>query len=168
MLFRSGFDPALRLFRDDLDFCWRAQRMGERVIVATDAVLHHREASAHGRRIDDIAPRPQRADREASVHVLLSQASTLAAPFVAARLILGSLVRALLYLLGKDVGAARDEVAAVWGVATHPASLRASRANVARTSAEPASVVKALRPTAWQQARAGLEAFAGEIGRAHV
>ena len=158
-----GFDPALRLFRDDLDFCWRAQRMGERVIVATDAVLHHREASAHGRRIDDIAPRPQRADREASVHVLLSQASTLAAPFVAARLILGSLVRALLYLLGKDVGAARDEVAAVWGVATHPASLRASRANVARTSAEPASVVKALRPTAWQQARAGLEAFAGVL-----
>ena len=48
----EGFDPTLPLFRDDLDFCWRAHRRGERVLIATDAVLHHREASAHGRRID--------------------------------------------------------------------------------------------------------------------
>ncbi len=54
----AGFDPSLPLFRDDLDFCWRAHRMGERVMVATDAVIHHREASAHGRRADDIAPQP--------------------------------------------------------------------------------------------------------------
>ena len=85
----EGFDPSLPLFRDDLDFCWRAHRMGERVMVATDAVIHHREASAHGRRADDIAPQPHRADREAAVHVLLAQASALAAPFVALRLLLG-------------------------------------------------------------------------------
>ncbi len=32
----AGFDPSLPLFRDDLDFCWRAHRMGERVMVATE------------------------------------------------------------------------------------------------------------------------------------
>ena len=47
---------------------------------------------------------------------LLQSCSTaygaLAAPFVALRLLLGSLVRAGIHLLGKDVSAARDEVGA--------------------------------------------------------
>jgi len=153
----DGFDPALPLFRDDLDFCWRAHRMGERVVVASDAVVHHREASAHGRRADDVAPRPHRADREAAVHVLLAQATALAAPFVALRLLVGSLVRGGAYLLGKDVAGARDEVGAVLTVALHPSTLRSSRARVARTSTEPASVVRKLRPTPAAQVRQVLE-----------
>ncbi|MFM8353065.1 MAG: glycosyltransferase family 2 protein, partial [Actinomycetales bacterium] len=44
----GGFDPAVPLFRDDLDLCWRARRAGERVLIATNAVIHHREASANG------------------------------------------------------------------------------------------------------------------------
>jgi GT2 family glycosyltransferase len=159
----AGFDPSLPLFRDDLDFCWRAHRMGERVIIATDAVIHHREASAHGRRADDLAPRPHRADREAAVHVLLAQASALAAPFVALRLLLGSLIRAGMYLLGKDVAAARDEVGAVLALALHPSKVRASRALVAKTSTEPASVVRHLRPTAGNQIRQSLEALTGVL-----
>jgi GT2 family glycosyltransferase len=159
----DGFDPALPLFRDDLDFCWRAHRMGERVIIATDAVVHHREASAHGRRADDLAPRPHRADREAAVHVLLAQATALAAPFVALRLLLGSLVRAGLYLLGKDVAAARDEVGAVLALALHPSKIRASHARAERTSTEPASVVRPLRESTAQQARNILEAAAGVL-----
>ena len=159
----AGFDPSLPLFRDDLDFCWRAHRMGERVIIATDAVIHHREASAHGRRADDLAPRPHRADREASVHVLLAHATALAAPFVALRLLLGSLVRAGMYLLGKDVAAARDEVGAVLALALHPSKVRSSRALVARTSTEPASVVRSLRPTAGAQVRQSLEALTGVL-----
>ncbi len=159
----EGFDPALPLFRDDLDLCWRAHRSGERVLVATDAVLHHREASAHGRRADDIAPRPNRADREAAVHVLLAQASAWAAPFLALRLVLGSLGRAGLYLLGKDVLAARDEVGAVLTLALHPSKVRASRELVARTTTEPASVTRHLRPTALTQLRHGLEVLTGVI-----
>jgi len=159
----EGFDPALPLFRDDLDFCWRAHRMGERVMVATDAVIHHREASAHGRRADDIAPRPHRADREAAVHVLLAHATALAAPFVALRLLLGSLMRSSVYLLGKDVNAARDEVGAVLALALHPSKVRGSRALVSRTATEPASVVRHLRPTAGAQLRHGLEAITGVL-----
>jgi len=159
----QGFDPSLPLFRDDLDFCWRAHRMGERVLIATDAVIHHREASAHGRRSDDIAPRPHRADREAAVHVLLAHATTLAAPFVALRLLLGSLARAGVYLLGKDVTAARDEVGAVLSLALHPSKVRASISLVARTSTEPAGVVRHLRPTAGAQLRQMLEALTGVL-----
>ena len=159
----DGFDPALPLFRDDMDFCWRAHRAGERVLIATDAVLHHREASAHGRRADDLAPRPHRADREAAVHVLLSQASTITGPFVALWLFLGALVRAGMYLLGKDVAAARDEVGAVLAVALHPSRLRASRARITRTAVEPASSVRPLRASTTQQIGHALEIVGGVL-----
>jgi GT2 family glycosyltransferase len=159
----EGYDPSLPLFRDDLDFCWRAHRRGERVLIATTATLHHREASAHGRRADDIAPRPHRADREAAVHVLLAHAAAFAAPFVALRLFLGSLIRSAGYLLGKDVDAARDEVGAVLALALHPSKVRASQALVQRTATEPASVVRSLRPSTGAQFRQGLEALAGVL-----
>ncbi len=159
----EGFDPTLPLFRDDLDFCWRAHRAGERVMVATDAVLHHREASAHGRRADDIAPRPHRADREAAVHVLLAQAGRLTALLVALRLLIGSLARALVYLLGKDVAAARDEVGAVLALALHPGRVTSSRQLIRRTTSQPASVARSLRPTIGAQLRQVVEVIGGIV-----
>ena len=156
----SGFDPSLPLFRDDLDFCWRAHRAGERVIVATDAVVHHREASAHGRRLGQ-RRRPHRLDREAAAHVLLAHAPSVLAPLIAVRLLLGSAITALVYVLGKDIAAARDEVGAVWAVARHPGSLAGSRRLAQRTSTEPASVVRHLRPSAWSQLRHAIEAATG-------
>lgn len=157
----GGFDPELPLFRDDLDLCWRAQRMGERVLIATDARLHHREASAHGRRTNN--KRPHRADREAAVHVLLAQATGWTVPFVALRLFLGSLVRSLAYALGKDVQAARDEVAAVLSVATHPSALAASRARVLATSTSPASVVQPLKVSLGAQFRHAVDVVGGVL-----
>ena len=157
----GGFDPELPLFRDDLDLCWRAQRMGERVLIATDAQMHHREASAHGRRAH--RKRPHRADREAVVHVLLAQATTWALPLVAIRLFLGSLVRAVVYLLGKDVQAARDEVAAVISVATHPSALLASHRRVLATSTSPASVVQPLKVSLGAQFRHAVEVVGGVL-----
>ena len=44
----GGFDPRLKLFRDDVDFCWRVQAAGYRVQVVTDAVLYHRELPRGG------------------------------------------------------------------------------------------------------------------------
>lgn len=155
----AGFEPTLPLFRDDLDFCWRVHRAGGRVLVAPEAVIHHREASAHGRRIDGV--RPHRADREAAVHVLVSQAPPIAAPFVALRLLVGSLIRALVYVIGKDLRAAREEVGAVVAVAAHPGRLRSSRKSIARTSTEPASVTRGLRPSTWDQVRDAAEATGG-------
>ena len=156
----EGFDPNLPLFRDDLDFCWRVHRADEEVMVATDAVLHHREASAHGRR-DDARGRPHRLDREAAVHVLLAHAAPVLAPLVALRLLLGSLLQAVTHLIGKDIAGARDEVAAVWSLIVHPGRFRASRRRINRTSVLPASCVRHLRPSAWSQTRAALEAAVG-------
>jgi GT2 family glycosyltransferase len=155
-----GFDPTLPLFRDDLDFCWRVHRAGGRVMVATDAVVHHREASAHGRR--DTSIRPHRADREAAVRVLLAHAPLAVAPFEALRLFIGSLVRAIVYGIGKDLRAA-EEVGAVIAVAIHPRRLAAARASIARTSTEPASVTRSLRPTTIDQIREAAEAVGGLV-----
>jgi len=165
-----GFDPELPLFRDDLDLCWRAHRMGERVIVATNARLHHREASAHGRRLDHPAAANRssesssqllRADRAAAVHVLLAQSGGVGGVLLGLRLFLGSAIRSLVYLFGKDVAAARAEFGAIFSVIAHPSRLRRSRALVAATSTEPASVVRHLRPGTWEQLRALGEAAAG-------
>jgi len=158
----EGFDPQLPLFRDDLDFCWRAHRAGERVIVATDAVLHHREASAHGRRTAaELAPHPHRADREAAVHVLLAQSSAIASPFIALRLFLASAVRAVMFALGKDFSAAGDEVKAVLNIVRHPKSLAQSRHRIHQTSVERVSVVNHLRPRLAWQMRQAWEALIG-------
>ena len=157
----NGFDPQLPLFRDDLDFCWRVHRAGERVIVVTDAVVHHREASAHGRRVADLAKHHHRADREASVHVLLAQSRAWASPFIALRLLLNSAVRALVFLLGKDFTAAGDEVQAVLHIVRHPRQLADSRHRIHATSIESVSVVNRLRPSLAWQARQAWEALLG-------
>ena len=150
----AGFDPHLPLYRDDVDFCWRVHRAGGRVLVAADAVLHHRETSAHGRRqVRDGDARQHRADREAAIRVLLTHATTVGMFFVALRLLIGSAIRALTYLVGKDLAAARDEVSAQFAVLAKPRRLRASRSLVSRSSVEPASVVRSLRPTTVDQLR---------------
>jgi GT2 family glycosyltransferase len=151
----NGFDPQLPLFRDDLDFCWRVHRMGERVMVATDAVMHHREASAHGRRV--ATENPHQEDREAAVHVLLAQNTGVVGFFLGLRLLAGSMMRSLIYLLGKDISAARQESAAVLVVLARPRRLRSSRQLIAVTSTEPASVTRALRPSTLDQLRSVLE-----------
>jgi GT2 family glycosyltransferase len=157
----QGFDPYLPLYRDDVDLCWRAWRRGERVMVATEAVVHHREASAHARRRGD--DRPHRDDREAAAHLLLAHANPFLAPIVALRLLVGSAIRSAVYLLGKDFRSARDEVAAVARVAFHPRRLRASRTLASQGVREPASVVRQLRPTTVDQLRDVTEAIGGYL-----
>ena len=46
----GGFDPAIVAMGEDLDFCWRAQVAGARIIVAPDARVRHREGLASGDR----------------------------------------------------------------------------------------------------------------------
>ncbi|MGH9165482.1 MAG: glycosyltransferase, partial [Acidimicrobiales bacterium] len=53
-----GFDPALRLYGEDLDLSWRAQISGARVVVAPQARVRHLEAMSSGLRGIDGAPRP--------------------------------------------------------------------------------------------------------------
>ena len=46
----GGFDPSIVAMGEDLDFCWRAQVAGARVLVAPDARVRHREVLASGER----------------------------------------------------------------------------------------------------------------------
>ncbi len=166
----GGFDPQLPLYRDDLDLCWRAWRAGHEVRVVPDAVIHHREASYHGRREGSTLPgRGHRLDRRSALLVLLAQAPGWRLPFTGVRLALGSMLRSLLYLLGKDLRRAGDEIAAIASLLAHPGRIMSSRRRVAATSTlSSREAVHDLRPGAWSQARSALEALAGIVasGRA--
>lgn len=157
-----GFDANLPLFRNDLDLCWRANRTDTRVLVATDAVLHHREASAHGRRVEQHDRAHQR-DREAAVHVLLAQVPGWQRPIVGSRLFLGSAVRASAALIGKDFDSARDEFLGTVGALRKPGRIAQSGRLVRDTTDEPSSAVRHLRPSPTTQARQTLEAVTGVL-----
>ena len=159
----GGFDPQLPLYRDDLDLCWRAWRAGHEVRVVPEAVVHHREASYHGRREGSTLPaRGHRLDRRSALLVLLAQAPGWRLPFTGLRLAFGSLLRSLLYLLGKDLRRAGDEVIAISSLLAHPGRIRASRRRVAATSTMSSrDAVHDLRPGAWSQARAAIESLGG-------
>ena len=58
-----GFEPAMALFREDVDFCWRVHAAGFRVRVITDAVVFHAQAAARRRRAVSVGRRPQLLNR---------------------------------------------------------------------------------------------------------
>src|SRR5690348_281576 len=124
----GGFDPGLRLFREDTDFCWRVQAAGYRVRVVTSAIIYHVEATARNRRDDaSAAPRRRRQDRRNALLVLagnLPGRPMLSA--LAGNLVLSSL-RTMFFLLAKRATAALDELAAYTSVAFHPLRLMSAR-----------------------------------------
>ena len=161
----GGLDPALPLYRDDLDLCWRAWRAGHEVRVVPAAVSHHREASYRGRRAGSDRPgRGHRLDRRSALHVLLAQAPGWQVPFLAIWLLLGSALRALGYLIGKDLGRAADEVIA-WGtILAHPGRLSASRRAIRSTSTMGTrAAVGEFRPRLGSRIRHALEAVGGVL-----
>src|SRR3954470_5034905 len=110
----GGFDPALPLFRDDLDFCWRAHLAGHRVCVAPQATVRHVYAAAARRRhIHASADRPRRVDRAHALYTLLVDLSAVGLLVTIPRLVIGTLLRALGFVLSKRVGAAVDDLAAL-------------------------------------------------------
>ena len=123
----GGFDPGLRLFREDTDFCWRVQAAGYRVRVITGAVVYHVEATARNRRDASASPRRRRQDRRNALLVLtgnLPGGPMLSA--LAGNLVLSAL-RTTFFLLAKRPAAALDELAAYTSVAFHPLRLRRAR-----------------------------------------
>jgi GT2 family glycosyltransferase len=123
----GGFDPGLRLFREDVDFCWRVHAAGYRVRLITDAVVYHVEASGRGRRDISAVPRPQRADRRNALFVLLANLPLTAMIAAAVGNAALSTARILFFLLAKRPKAARDEAAALGSLAAHPARLLSAR-----------------------------------------
>jgi GT2 family glycosyltransferase len=145
----GGLDPYLPMFRDDVDLGWRAARIGARVRTTPAATIFHAEAASRGvRQITAGARNPHCADREAALITLLANSSALALPLRWVRLLVGSLLRALGFLVGKLPGVAWDELVAAGAALFRPARLfRVRRSRRALPQAR--SRVKQLRPSWW-------------------
>jgi GT2 family glycosyltransferase len=128
----GGFDPAMSLFREDVDFCWRVHAAGYRVRLITDAVVYHVEASARRRRPISAARRPRQLDRRNAMLTLMGNLPALPMLASAAGNLGVSLMRILFFLLAKRLAAARDELTAVGSVFGHPLRLLALRRRRAR------------------------------------
>ncbi|MEV6109521.1 glycosyltransferase family 2 protein [Streptomyces sp. NPDC051940] len=140
----GGFDPKLPLMRDDVDLCWRVHKAGHRVLVATDAVVRHAEAAARERRSIDCVGRgvasPHRVDKAGAAYTLLVNARGAALPWIAFRLVLGTLLRTLAYLVGKVPGQALDEIRGLTQVLFNPFRVLAARRRRGRGAVDPAEL----------------------------
>ncbi len=161
----GGFDPRLKLFRDDVDFCWRVHAAGLRVQVVTDAVLYHRELSARRRRTSEATGRyshPRRLDRRNALYVLAVNLPLLTMLRVMAGCVAGSLLRAAYFLLCKQLDLAAAQIYAVGGLLGHPVWLWKGRRRRARGRREGYSAVRMFIPPGRTMSRVA-EGIAGLI-----
>ncbi|WP_405898059.1 glycosyltransferase [Streptomyces sp. NBC_00727] len=180
----GGFDRRLPLMRDDVDLCWRAHMAGHRVLVAPDAVLRHAEASARERRPIDCAGRnarpspdrhpssarfarrgasPHRVDKAGAVYTMLVNAPGKKLPWVMLRLVLGTLLRTLAYLVGKVPGQALDEVTGLLSTLLRPGRILAARRARGKGAVD-AAELRSLFPAPGATVRATVEQVAGNFG----
>ncbi|EFL25601.1 putative integral membrane regulatory protein, partial [Streptomyces himastatinicus ATCC 53653] len=163
----GGFDARLPLMRDDVDLCWRAHAAGHQVLIAPDASLRHAEASARERRPIDCVGRsvasPHRVDKAGAVYTLLVNTRGALLAYVMLRVVLGTLLRTLAYLVGKVPGQALDEITGLSGVLLRPGRISAARKRRGRPATEP-SELRPLFPPSGATVRATVEQVASNIG----
>lgn len=180
----GGFDRRLPLMRDDVDLCWRAQAAGHQVLIAPDAVVRHAEAASRERRPIDCVGRsalpspdrhpsskrfalrgssPHRVDKAGAVYTLLANTRGALLPYVLLRLVLGTFLRVLAYLVGKVPGQALDELAGLFGTLLRPGKILAARRSRGRPAVE-ASELRPLFPPPGATVRATLEQVASNFG----
>ncbi|MGH3359845.1 MAG: glycosyltransferase [Nocardioidaceae bacterium] len=146
----GGFDPALPLYFDDVDFGWRVARHGGAVRVVPRSIMFHAEASARSQRPTGrrFHPLPRRDARTGALYTLLSNASLPGLAWQTVRLFVGSLLRILGLLFVKAPGEARQELAALFTVYARPWRILAARRRRAATATVSARDVRHLLP-AW-------------------
>lgn len=165
----NGLAPELPLFRDDVDFGWRANAAGYRVLAATDAVTYHAEAAARGHRPTSArshlvaAGGLGRAQREAALFTLFANLprKQLARAMVANLAL--TLARVLLFLLVKRPRSAWGEVQAYSSVLGRRSRLRQARHLRDRSARRPHRSLRALMPPGWQAFRR-LPELVAEVG----
>ncbi|MFF2654750.1 glycosyltransferase [Streptomyces sp. NPDC058045] len=127
----GGFDQRLPLMRDDVDLCWRAQSAGHQVVVAPDAAVRHAEAASRERRTVDCVGRaatsPHKVDKAGAAYTLLVNSPAPQLPWVLLRLVVGTVLRTLAYLVGKVPGQALDEITGLLGTLLRPERIFAAR-----------------------------------------
>jgi len=163
----GGFDRRLPVFGNDLDLGWRAARAGHRTMVVPDAVVFHVEAASRGIRRTPVVGNHHRNERRSALYTLLVNCSLAALPFLTVRLLFGSLLRALGFLLVRAPKESFDELAALTTAYLRPDRIMAGRAARRRTSKVPPRDVRHLLAPFWLPYRHGLD-FLSDIATAVV
>ena len=157
----DGLDPGLTLFRDDVDFGWRARAAGHSVMVATSAVAFHAQASATERRVVEVdgafLHRPLLLDRRNAAYVLLANSSWWILPWLVFQIFGSAIARAIGYLIAKLPGYAADEILAVGALIIRPGSLIAARKMRRKQRFVSARVIAEFIPPRWSQIRLASE-----------
>lgn len=121
----GGFDATMEIFGEDVDFCWRAQVAGARVVVAPAARVRHREVAAAGGR--DLACDPAELQHRHEIRSALKCYGRVRRPLVISELLVLAVVEAITGLLAGERDRAR-RVARVWRWnLAHRKSLREER-----------------------------------------
>ncbi|MFE6482694.1 glycosyltransferase [Streptomyces sp. NPDC057757] len=162
----GGFDRRLPLMRDDVDLCWRARSAGHNVLVAPEAVVRHAEAASRERRTVDCVGRtsasPHKVDKAGAAYTLLVNARTAQLPWILFRLILGTLLRTVAYLVGKVPGQAVDEIRGLLGTLLRPERILAGRRSRGRPQIDK-DELRPLFPPPGATVRATVEQAAGSL-----
>ncbi|MEV2213634.1 glycosyltransferase [Streptomyces sp. NPDC050997] len=162
----GGFDRRLPLMRDDVDLCWRAHAAGYRVLIAPEAVVRHAEAASRERRAVDCAGRttasPHKVDKAGAVYTLLVNTRTAVLPWVLLRIVLGTLLRTVAYLVGKVPGQAVDEIRGLVGTLLRPERILAGRRRRGRPAVGKEET-RPLFPPPGATIRATVEQAAGDL-----
>jgi len=157
----GGYDPALPLLRDDLDFGWRVNRSGQVVLCVPAARMRHARAASRGLRgLDAVGILPgsvrsgqaplktlRAVDRAHGMRTLLVNCSTPAFVFGLPRLLVLSVLRAMGFLLLRRLRDARAELAAAGYLLRGRAGLRAARVRRRRNLGRGTGSVRGLLTT---------------------
>ncbi|CAB4700078.1 unannotated protein [freshwater metagenome] len=159
----GGFDKNLALFRDDVDFGWRARVAGHSVIAATSAVVFHAQASATERRSVDVKgaflQRPLLLDRRNAAYVLLANSTWWMIPWLSLQLLGSAMARSIGYLLAKLPGYAGDEILAVATLLIKPGEIFNARKDRKAKRFVSSRVVSTYIPPRWSQLRISSSRF---------
>ena len=160
----DGLDPALPVFRDGVEFGWRAHLNGYRVVTTPDALVIHRQVGRAGLRPRGLTGRrPGKVDRLLGMIVVAGHAPGKMLPLVWLRLAFSCLTHAVAYLIGKVPGRALDEILALGSFVAHPGRIQDLRTRTAEIDPVPGTdeVVRSLRPPWWNSLRVAAEALSG-------
>ncbi len=151
----DGFDPYLPSYGDDIEFCMRARRADERVLVVPTAVVHHREAGLHGlRRNSEAGPRTVRA---AGLYTSLVHGPAFLLPFTSLMLLARTLVASVLLLPGAGPRRAWAEMQVWLSVHLHPGRVVQARRRLRAVAQVPRHELRQLRPGLIEQWGLALE-----------
>ncbi|MDP8937393.1 MAG: glycosyltransferase [Actinomycetota bacterium] len=136
----GGFDPTMGDHGADVDFCWRAQLVGARVVVAPDARARH-----HLGGTEPVDAGIDRLITRNHLRSMLKNYSLLHLARVLPQAAVVTVFEAVIAVLARRWGEARELVSAWWWNLRHLRDLRAMRRAVKRARAVPDSEVRRLQ-----------------------